>query len=156
MSTWIKKNKILFAALALEKKAMLLILAIIVLVASFNIASSLMMTVYRKVREIGVLKALGMTGSRIRLIFFFQGIIIGLRGLVSGLILGSIIIWVLKKYNIVRLPEYIYSISYLPIELSWIEILIICLSVVIMTILASVFPALRAGKLEPAKALRYE
>lgn len=156
VSTWIKKNKILFAALALEKKAMLLILTVIILVASFNIASSLMMTVYRKIKEIGVLKTLGMTRMQIRLVFLIQGFLLGLRGLLSGLILGSVIIWLLRKYNLIKLPEYIYSISYLPIELSGLEILMICVSVFFMTIIASVFPAFRAGKLEPANALRYE
>ncbi|MCM8758153.1 MAG: FtsX-like permease family protein [Candidatus Omnitrophica bacterium] len=156
ISTWIRKNKILFSALALEKKAMLLILTVIILVASFNIASSLMMTVYRKIKEIGVLKTLGMTGRQIRAVFLIQGLLLGLRGLISGLIIGSVIIKVLKKYNLVKLPEYIYSISYLPIELSGIEIFLICISVFFMTIVASVFPAFRAGRLEPATALRYE
>ncbi|HOL49145.1 MAG TPA: ABC transporter permease [bacterium] len=156
VSTWIKKNKILFAALALEKKAMLLILAIIIIVASFNIASSLMMTVYRKIREIGVLKAIGMTKSQIRAVFLIQGFLLGIRGLVYGLVLGGIIIWVLKRYNIVHLPEYIYSISYLPVEISGIEIFSICAAVFITTLVASIFPAYRAGKLEPAAALRYE
>lgn len=155
-STWMKKNKILFAALALEKKAMLLILSIIIIVASFNIASSLMMTVYRKVREIGVLKTLGMTAFQIRMVFLIEGFLIGIKGLIYGLYLGSIIIWVLKRYNIIHLPEYIYSISYLPLELSGIEIFLICAAVFIMTLVASVFPAYRAGKLEPATALRYE
>jgi len=156
VSTWIKRNKILFAALALEKKAMLLILAVIILVASFNIASTLMMTVYRKIREIGVLKTIGMTGEQIRSIFLIQGLLLGLRGLISGLILGGTIIWVLKKYNIIRLPEYIYSISYLPLELSGMEIFMICGTVFFMTVVASIFPAYKASKLEPATALRYE
>ena len=156
VSTWIKKNRILFAALALEKKAMLLILTVIILVASFNIASSLMMTVYRKIREIGVLKTLGMTKAQIRTVFLLQGFLLGLKGLAGGLVLGSAIIWILKKYNIVKLPEYIYSISYLPVELSGMEVFMICASVFFMTIIASVFPAYRAGNLEPAAAIRYE
>ncbi len=156
ISTWIKKNKILFAALALEKRAMLLILAIIIIVAAFNIASSLMMTVYRKIKEIGVLKTLGMTTGQIRAVFLIEGFLIGIKGLICGLCLGGGIIWVLKRYNIIRLPEYIYSISYLPIELSGTEICLICVAVFLMTLAASVFPAYRAGKLEPATALRYE
>ena len=156
VSTWIRRNKILFAALALEKKAMMLILTIIMLVASFNIASSLMMTVYRKIREIGVLRALGLTRTQIRTVFLIQGMLLGIRGLVSGLILGGIIMWILKRYNIIHLPEYIYSISYLPVEISWVEIVSICVAVFITTLAASIFPAYRAGNLEPATALRYE
>ncbi len=156
VNTWMRKNKILFAALALEKKAMLLILSIIIIVASFNIASSLMMTVYRKIREIGVLKTLGMTGSQIRAVFLIEGFLIGIKGLVYGLSLGSVIIWVLKRYNIIHLPEFIYSISYLPLELSGKEIFLICAAVFVMSLAASVFPAYKAGKLEPATALRYE
>lgn len=151
-----RKNKILFAALALEKKAMLLILSIIIIVASFNITSSLMMTVYRKIKEIGVLKTLGMTTFQIRAVFLIEGFLIGIRGLIYGLCLGGVIIWALKRYNIIRLPEFIYSISYLPLELSGKEIFLICATVFIMTIIASVFPAYRAGKLKPATALRYE
>ncbi|HOC03341.1 MAG TPA: ABC transporter permease [Candidatus Ratteibacteria bacterium] len=156
VSTWMRKNKILFAALALEKKAMLLILSIIIIVASFNITSSLMMTVYRKIKEIGVLKTLGMTTFQIRAVFLIEGFLIGIRGLIYGLCLGGVIIWALKRYNIIRLPEFIYSISYLPLELSGKEIFLICATVFIMTIIASVFPAYRAGKLKPATALRYE
>ncbi|MFA5645884.1 MAG: ABC transporter permease [Candidatus Ratteibacteria bacterium] len=156
VSTWIRKNKILFAALALEKKAMFLILAIIVLVASFNIASTLMMTVYRKIREIGVLKTLGLSAWEIRRLFLLQGAILGVRGLILGLSAGGILVYILKRYRFIRLPEYIYSLSYLPMQISLSEILGISGMVLVMTLLASAFPAHRAGRLDPATTLRYE
>ena len=156
VTTWIRKNKILFSALALEKKAMLLILAIIILVASFNIASGLMMTVYRKIREIGVLRTLGLTAWDIRRVFVFQALILGIEGLVLGLITGGVLIIVLKKYLLIRLPEFVYNISYLPVEISWREIILIVVAVLVMTFAASILPAYRAGKLEPATAIRYE
>ncbi len=156
ITTWIQRNKILFSALALEKKAMILILAIIILIASFNIASSLMMTVYRKVKEIGVLKTIGLTSWEIRKVFIYQGLILGIRGLISGLIIGGVVIYVVEKYRIVKLPQFVYNISYLPMELSVRDIIIICVAVISMTLLASIFPAYKAGKMEPATAIRYE
>jgi lipoprotein-releasing system permease protein len=155
-TTWIQRNKVLFSALALEKKAMILILAIIILIASFNIASSLMMTVYRKIKEIGVLKTIGLTSWEIRKVFIYQGLIIGIRGLIFGLILGGAVIYVVKQYKIVKLPQFIYNISYLPLEISVKDIIIICIAVILMTLLASLFPAYKAGKMEPAIAIRYE
>lgn len=156
ITTWVQRNKILFSALALEKKAMILILAIIILIASFNIASSLMMTVYRKIKEIGVLKTIGLTSWEIRKVFIYQGMILGIRGLILGLLLGGAVIYVVKKYRIVKLPQYVYNISYLPMQISARDVIIICIAVIFMTLLASIFPAYKAGKMEPATALRYE
>jgi len=105
VSTWIEKNKILFSALALEKKAMAIILSLIILVASFNIASTLMISVYRKVKEIGILKAIGLSSREIRKIFFYQGLILGVKGLLWGLIIGSFLAYLVRKYQFIKLPD---------------------------------------------------
>ena len=156
VSTWIQKNKILFAALALEKKAMAIILVMIVLVASFNIASTLMITVFRKTREIGILKALGLTSNEIGRIFFLQGMILGLEGLAAGLAVGGFLSYLLRKYQFIKLPEYVYNLSRLPIDLSLMDVTFIALAVIAIVGVASVYPAYRASRLKPVEALRYE
>lgn len=154
VSTWIQKNKILFAALAMERKAMAIILGLIILVASFNISSTLMITVYRKVKEIGILRALGLSSGDIERIFIYQGLILGIKGLVWGLITGGILAGILKKYQFIKLPEFIYDLSRLPIEISFFDILWIVISVLLIVILASLYPARRAAKLNPNEAIR--
>ena len=156
MSTWIQKNKVLFAALALEKKAMAIILILTILVASFNIASTLMIMVFRKTKEIGVLKAIGLSPEEIRKIFFYQGLVLGIEGLVFGISIGGILAYLLKKYQFIKLPEFIYDLSRLPIEISLLDILLISIGVIIIVSIASIYPAQRAANLKPAEALRYE
>jgi len=156
VTTWIQKNKILFAALALERKAMAVILGLIILVASFNISSTLMVTVYRKVKEIGILRALGLSRKDVEKIFIYQGLILGVKGLVCGLAAGGILAWLLKKYQFIRLPEFIYDLSRLPIEISAGDLLWIVISVIVIVSFASVYPAKRAAGLNPTQAIRNE
>jgi len=156
VSTWIEKNKILFSAIALEKKAMVIILSLIVIVASFNILSTLMISVYRKVKEIGILKAIGLTSNEIKKVFFYQGIYLGLKGLSFGIFFGLLIAFFLKKYNFINLPEFVYDISKLPIEISLFDIVWIILLVLFVSSIASIYPANRASKLNPAEAIRNE
>jgi len=156
VSTWIEKNKILFSAIALEKKAMAIILSLIVIVASFNILSTLMISVYRKVKEIGILKAIGLTSNEIKKVFFYQGIYLGLKGLSFGIFFGLLIAFFLKKYNFINLPEFVYDISKLPIEISFFDIVWIILLVLFVSSIASIYPANRASKLNPAEAIRNE
>jgi lipoprotein-releasing system permease protein len=156
VSTWIEKNKILFSAIALEKKAMAIILSLIVIVASFNILSTLMISVYRKVKEIGILKAIGLTSNEIKKVFFYQGIYLGLKGLSFGIFFGLLIAFFLKKYNFINLPEFVYDISKLPIEISLFDIVWIILLVLFVSSIASIYPANRASKLNPAEAIRNE
>ncbi|MCM8784989.1 MAG: ABC transporter permease [Candidatus Omnitrophica bacterium] len=156
VSTWIEKNKILFSAIALEKKAMAIILSLIVLVASFNILSTLMISVYRKVKEIGILKAIGLTSGEIKKIFLYQGIYLGIKGLIFGVIFGFIIAGLLKKYNFINIPEFVYDISKLPIEITLFDTIWIFLLVIFVSCVASIYPAQRASKLNPAEAIRNE
>ncbi|MCM8766799.1 MAG: ABC transporter permease [Candidatus Omnitrophica bacterium] len=156
ISTWIEKNKILFSAIALEKKAMAIILSLIVIVASFNILSTLMISVYRKVKEIGILKAIGLTSGEIKKIFLYQGIYLGIKGLIFGMIFGFLIASFLKKYNFITIPEFVYDISKLPIEITFFDTIWIFLLVIFVSCIASIYPAQRASKLNPAEAIRNE
>lgn len=154
VSTWIQKNKILFAALAMERKAMSIILGLIILVASFNISSTLMITVYRKVKEIGILRALGLSSKDIEKIFIYQGLILGTKGLIWGLITGGILAYLLRRYQFIKIPEFIYDLSRLPIEISFSDICWIVISVLVIVTLASLYPARRAARLSPSEAIR--
>lgn len=156
VSTWIDKNKILFSALALEKRAMTIILSLIIIVASFNIASTLMISVYRKVKEIGILKAIGLSSSDIKRVFFYQGLLLGFKGLFYGLIIGLILASIVKKYQFIKLPEFVYDLSRLPVEISFTDILWICILVLTIVSFASIYPSYRAAKLNPSEAIRNE
>ncbi|MCM8804050.1 MAG: ABC transporter permease [Candidatus Omnitrophica bacterium] len=156
VSTWIEKNKILFSAIALEKKAMAVILSLIIIVASFNILSTLMISVYRKVKEIGILKAIGLTSNEIKKVFFYQGIYLGIKGSIFGMFFGLLIAYLLKKYNFINLPQFVYDISKLPVEISVFDIIWIFTLVIFVSSIASIYPAQRASKLNPAEAIRNE
>ncbi len=135
---------------------MAIILVLIVLVASFNIASTLMITVFRKTREIGILRALGLSSGEIGKIFFCQGLFLGGTGLALGLSLGGLLTYLLRRYQFIKLPEFIYNLSRLPIELSGTDIFLICLAVLVLVSAASIYPARRASRLNPTEALKYE
>ncbi len=156
VKTWQETDRTLFEALKLEKIAMFTILTLIVIVASFNIASTLVVMVMEKRRQIGILKSLGATSGDIRRIFLYQGSIIGFCGTISGCAIGFILGIVLKKYHFISLPEEVYSISSLPIKLEWSVFVVVGLLAFCISILATIYPSSRASKLGVAETLRYE
>ncbi|MFH0796256.1 MAG: ABC transporter permease [Candidatus Omnitrophota bacterium] len=156
VESWIDKNRALFSALALERRAMAAILTLIILVAGFNIATSLMMTVWRKSKEIGVLRALGVSRGGIRAIFLWMGFLTGLWGVVSGLAVGLSLAYVGDHYQLVKLPGAVYDLYYLPIKVPAGDVLWICLSAFLIALLASFFPAQEAARVAPAVTLRSE
>jgi len=115
-----------------------------------------MITVYRKVREIGFLRALGLSSRAIEKIFIYQGLILGAKGLIFGLATGGMLAWLLKRYQFIKLPEFVYDLSRLPIEISLSDILWITVSVVAIVTFASVYPAKLAAGLNPNRAIRNE
>lgn len=153
---WMQMNKNLFSALRLEKFAMFVILVLIILVASFNIVSTLIMNVIEKQREIAILKTMGATNSGIMAIFMFQGFIIGLIGTIIGLVSGYALSYVLNTYQIIKLPPDIYYLSHLPVKMKLSDFLSVSLSAILISFLSTIYPAWQAAKLNPIEPLRYE
>ena len=151
---WMDINKSLFSALKLEKTAMFIILTLIIFVAAFNIASALMMMVMEKTRDIAALKAMGATDKIIRKIFIIKGMIIGTIGTLVGTISGVIICFLLKKYEFIHLPEA-YPFRTLPVELNFLDIIVIALSALFICFISTIYPSNKASKMDPVEALRY-
>ncbi len=157
LKTWTEANQNFFAALKLEKITMFIILTLIILVASFNIISTLIVMVVEKTKDIGVLKATGMNSSGIRKIFTYEGLIIGILGTFLGALTGIILCLLLKKYQFIKLPQDIYYIDKLPVSLQlWPDITLIVLSAMAIVLISTLYPANKASQLKPVDALRYE
>jgi lipoprotein-releasing system permease protein len=152
---WMQMNQNLFSALKLEKTVMFIILALIVLVAAFNIASTLIMMVMEKTKDIAILKAMGATNKSIRKIFVFKGIVIGSIGTIFGVCLGFILCTVLKYYQFIELPGDVYYITTLPVKLELLDVVMIASAAMTISFLATIYPARQASKLDPVEALRY-
>lgn len=153
---WMQMNKNLFSALKLEKFAMFIILILIILVASFNIVSTLIMNVIEKEREIAILKTMGSTNRGIMSIFMFQGFIIGLIGTVIGLGGGYALSYILNTSHIIKLPPDIYYLSHLPVKTNLSDFISVSLSAILISFLSTIYPAWQAAKLNPVEPLRYE
>lgn len=153
---WIEMNKNLFSALKLEKLAMFIILVLIILVASFNIVSTLVMNVMEKEREIAILKAMGATNKGIMAIFMLQGFLIGLAGTALGLVGGYLLGYALNTYEIIKLPADVYYLSHLPVKMKAVDFAAVSISAVLISFLATIYPAWQAARLKPVEPLRYE
>ncbi|MDY0162942.1 lipoprotein-releasing ABC transporter permease subunit [Desulfobotulus sp.] len=151
---WMEMNKNLFSALKLEKAAMFIILTLIILVAAFNIASSLIMLVMEKTRDISILMAMGATRRLVRRIFVIQGMIIGLMGTIIGVASGVALCSFLERYPIIRLPEA-YPFTTLPVLLEWGDVLVIGLASLAICFFSTLYPAMQASRLDPVEGIRY-
>ena len=154
--SWITWNRALFSALKLEKIAMTLILSLIVLVAAFNIVSTLVMVVADRTREIGILRAMGMTQRGILRVFVLQGLWIGIAGTVAGTGSGLFLCWLLHRYEIIRIPPDVYFVDHLPVSLQVGDLVGIITISITISFLATLYPAYRASRLEPVEAIRHE
>ena len=162
--SWSDMNSSLFSALKVERNVMFIILSLIIIVAAFNIISGLTILVKNKTRDIAILKSIGVLNKSIIKIFFLVGVTIGTSATIFGIFLGvtfSIYVENLREFlsaifNINLFPEEIYFLSTMPSEINPFSIFIISLSSIFITIIVSIFPALKASKLDPIKALKYE
>ncbi|MDA8159395.1 MAG: lipoprotein-releasing ABC transporter permease subunit [Desulfobacteraceae bacterium] len=152
---WISQNKSLFSALELEKKSMFIIITLVVVVAAFNIVSTLIMVVIEKNKDIAILKSMGATARQIMKIFIYEGLIIGLSGTASGIAGGLFVCDLLRRYKFIKLPD-VYPLSTLPVEVVPRDVLLISSCAVLITLLATLYPSWQAAKIDPATALRYE
>lgn len=155
-NTWIEQNKPLFSALKLEKLALFITIGLIVFVASLNIVTTLIMMVLEKQGDIAILDAMGATAKTIHRVFMFQGLIIGLIGTVIGNVLGIAISRILDTFQLISLDPEIYSIPYVPFHVRVWDSVLISATALLISYLATVYPARRASKLDPVEVLRYE
>ena len=151
---WMDLNRNLFSALKLEKTMMFLLLALITLVASFNIVGTLTMIVNEKQREIAILKAMGATPKAIMRIFMLNGLVIGLTGTIIGIPLGYTFLWLIENYF--TFDQTVYYISHIPVHVKALDVILVAFSAVLISFTATVYPSWQAAKLAPVNALRYE
>jgi lipoprotein-releasing system permease protein len=153
---WMQMNRNLFSALKLEKFAMFIILILIVLVASFNIVSTLMMNVMEKQKEIAILKAMGAKNQGIMMVFMFQGLLIGIIGTMIGVTGGYILGKIINNYEIIKLPADVYYLSKLPVKMKLIDFVAVSFSAIAISFLSTLYPSYYAARLNPVELLRYE
>jgi lipoprotein-releasing system permease protein len=153
---WHQQNSSLFNALKLEKLGMTVILLLIVLVAAFNIISTLIMVVTDKTKEIGILRAMGMPAKSIRRVFFAQGLVIGFVGTLSGLAIGLGASVLIGEKKLIPLDPSVYFIDHLPVATQPLDVTLIVLASLAVAAVATIYPALQAARLYPVEAIRHE
>jgi lipoprotein-releasing system permease protein len=156
VDNWINQNRSLFSAMKLEKIMLFITITLIVLVAAFNVVSTLIMTVLDKHKDIAVLMSMGATAKQIMRIFMIQGVLIGIAGTFIGALLGTTTSWIMDHYKIIQLPLDVYFIPYLPFHLRVEDILMITGTALVISFLSTLYPAIRASRINPTEALRYE
>lgn len=155
LENWKQINSNLFSALRLEKTVMFIIMALIVLVAAFNIAGSLVMMVMEKRKDIAILKAMGATARSIGRIFVIKGLMIGLVGTALGTSAGLLLCTLLERYAFIHLPTDVYYISTLPVNLKAADVFMIVLCALLICFAATLYPARQAASIDPVEAIRH-
>ena len=153
---WAEMNKSLFSALWLEKMAISITIGLIVMVAALNIIASLILLVMEKSRDIAILKTMGSSSASIRRIFVLQGLIIGLIGTLAGAFGGVALIYVLDRFQLIRVPIDVYQIAYVPFKLELLDAVVVIGAAVLICFVATIYPSRQASRLDPAQALRYQ
>ncbi|MCA9782432.1 MAG: ABC transporter permease [Calditrichaeota bacterium] len=152
--TWFEMHKNLFSMMKLEKWMMFMMLLLILLVAAFNIVATLTMTAMERRRDIGILKAMGANRTSIRKVFVIQGLVLGGGGTLLGTAIGLLVCWIQIRWQVLSLPPDVYFINALPVELRPLDIALTSLSALVLSLLATLYPANRAASLDPVEAIR--
>jgi lipoprotein-releasing system permease protein len=155
-TTWQERNKQLLGALNMERRVTMITIGLIELVAALNIFITLVMMVMEKYRDIGVLMSMGARRGQIRRIFMTQGVLIGVVGSAIGLVVGYTLAYLANRYRWIGLPEAIYSMSFVPFEPRWVDAIWVPAAAILVSFLATLYPARKATTIAPAEVLRYE
>lgn len=153
--TFAQMNSTIYAALKLEKTMMFIILFLIIAVASLNIASNLILLGVEKLRDIGILRALGASPQHIRKIFIWEAMVIATLGIALGLLLACLLCWIIATFNIVELPGDIYYLTKVPVRMQWQDILAVVGGSYLICFVAGLYPAVKASRVHPTDAIRY-
>jgi putative ABC transport system permease protein len=153
---WWEQNGSFFSAMELEKKALFIVLMLIILVASLNIISSLLMTVMSRRKEIALLLTLGASAKEIKNAFFYLGMTIGLSAIIIGTALGLGGLYILDNFDIITIPADVYTTSKLPIDLDIVDLISVVVGAVFITFIASYYPSYKATQIDPLEVLRNE
>jgi lipoprotein-releasing system permease protein len=153
---WQDQNSSLFSALQLEKLAMGLIIFFIMVVAAFNIVGTLTMVVADKTKEIGILRAMGLTASAVARVFLLQGAVIGVVGTTLGLVGGLTVAYVVDKSGWVRINPAVYFIDHVPVHVEWTDVVVVVMTSLAVAMLATIYPSRSAAALAPVEAIRHE
>jgi lipoprotein-releasing system permease protein len=154
--TWVEQNGGLYKWLMIEKWFAFVILSLIIVVAAFNIVSTLSMVVLDKTREIGILMAMGATAREISRIFLYQGFVVGVVGTLSGGALGYFLCWLQDTYRIVRLPAELYQVSAFPVEMRLFDFVAIGSAALLICLLSAIYPAWKAARMNPVEAIHHD
>jgi lipoprotein-releasing system permease protein len=153
---WMEMNRNLFSSLKLQKFVFFIILTLIILVAAFNIASTLIMNVLEKEREIAILKTMGATNRGIMSIFMIQGLLIGFAGTLIGISMAYITGYLINSYDLIKLPADIYYLGNLTARMKLSDFIIVSISAIIISFISTLYPAWKASRINPIEPLRYE
>jgi lipoprotein-releasing system permease protein len=153
---WQELNQPVFAALRMQRLIIVIVITLMIFIAALNIITTLVMMVIEKTKDISILMAMGAEPNSIMRIFMLQGLLVGLIGTVIGLIVGAILCWAADTYQLIRLPETLFSISYAPFKPRIFDAALVALIAVLISFVATIYPARSAARLDPVEGLRYE
>ena len=153
--TFAQLNSTLYAALKLEKAVMFIILFLIIIVASLNIAGNLILLGTEKLRDIGLMRAMGASPKMIRKVFMWEAMVIATLGICLGIALACLLCWIIATFNIVELPGDIYYLTKVPVRMEWSDILAVVGGSYFICFFAGLYPAAKASRVNPTDAIRY-